>query len=664
MASGPPAARRPTEAELATARSHIRHVVVLMLENRSFDHLLGFLDHPSPDFPRLQAGQHPNPFDVADPSAGEPTGVSPTAEPVLAVGPPHRHVSATIQLNGRRWRSFGMDGFVTASAQHLAGKDRVAVIHWVRILVSWLVLSPVVAAAAHDLARRAACGGWGRFGLAYLGAAAGSGALAAALRLDQVPGRRARSLVVPVLVAAVPVAAAGAGLLRWLTVSSRGFAPWTAVVAVAGAGAVWLGRRMAHRRARVEARYLATASARVMACMPPERVPVLGELARNFAVCTHWHSSVPGATWPNRNFAHAATSEESVDIEVGFYRARTIFELLDDAHPDLAPPGPEPFGTWRIYHHDTPQVIAFDRLWKDGRAKNWFDVARLYEDIAADRLPMYSFVEPRHTSQLSNSQHPENNERPTLGSTDFERGESLVADVYAALCANREVFDRTLLVVTYDEHGGLFDHEPPPRTVHPDPGRYLRSGHRFELVRRLVAFYVENRNARFDFRTLGVRVPAVVVSPRVGRGVVDPTLYDHASIVASLRLLFAPDQPPLTRRDARASTFLHLVTDTARDVEPLAGAPAPRAAPTAVDAAGEAVPEEVDRPLATGALVGDDLATQLARLRECVDLTLDEMGAVPAVEAADRAAPSPRSAAGAAPTTAERFKRWAAVHRT
>ena len=105
--------------------------------------------------------------------------------------------------------------------------------------------------------------------------------------------------------------------------------------------------------------------------------PVLAFLAKSYVTCVQWHSSVPGATWPNRNFAHAATSDESTDIEVGFYRDRTIFELLDREQEKLN--GDDKKRTpWRIFFHDTPQVIAFRRLWRRDRWHLWHSAEGLW----------------------------------------------------------------------------------------------------------------------------------------------------------------------------------------------------------------------------------------------------------------------------------------------
>nr|MDQ3758166.1 hypothetical protein [Actinomycetota bacterium] len=501
----------------ALARERIEHVVVLMLENRSFDHLFGFLDHPKGDaFPGLRGKQFPNPHDLTERN-GTTADVSDDAEPLLAVDPPHGHLGAKLQMNGKRWRAFQMNGFVSAYAQKLAGREPIPVIHWARINGVLVVLAPLFASALRTLWRRVADGEVVGFLAWFLPAVLVVAGSVRGLQVDRLLGWRWRKLIGPVLGVAFVLAATAEGALRLATHGWDGLTPWLVAVVVVIVPLVWRQARKARQRARVPTGELRKASEQVMRCMPPERIPVMAELARRFAVCTAWFSSVPGATWPNRNLAHASTSEETVDIELGFYDAPTVFELLEREHPRVKRP-------WHVYYDGRAQLLAFHRLWAGERAGHWFPMKRFFDHVAEDALPMYSFVEPRHTGSRSNSQHPGNNEHATGGSSDFERGEDLVRRIYESLYAKPEVFRKTLLVVTYDEHGGLFDHVPPPRAKHPQPLRYARC--RLDLTRKIIAFFVENRHSPFDFRCYGPRVPAVVVSPWIADGRIDDTLYD------------------------------------------------------------------------------------------------------------------------------------------
>ena len=121
----------------------------------------------------------------------------------------------------------------------------------------------------------------------------------------------------------------------------------------------------------------------IMACLPSDKVPVLSFLAKNYVTCVQWYSSVPGAAWPNRNFAHAATSDESTDIEAGFYRDRTIFELLDSERNKRLGGDDSERTPWRVFFHDTPQVIAFRRLWRRKYWNRWHSAEGL---LGSDRV--------------------------------------------------------------------------------------------------------------------------------------------------------------------------------------------------------------------------------------------------------------------------------------
>ncbi|MDQ2914429.1 MAG: hypothetical protein M3T56_14385 [Chloroflexota bacterium] len=305
----------------------------------------------------------------------------------------------------------------------------------------------------------------------------------------------------------------------------------------------------------------------VMRCLDPARqAPMLAQLAREFAVCDNWFSSVPGETWPNRNFAHAATSDSTANIELGFYNDRTIFELIES-----------PASAWRIYHEGMAQVWCFRELWRKPswmesrvgrrpRIGNWYGYADFFAHVASGDLPAYSFVEPVHIespgmTERTNSQHPNNNR---AGPRDFYAGDQFIGAIYESLRAQPALFAKTLLVITYDEHGGFYDHVPPPAAVPPgDPlGRGI-SRQVLGLMRRLL-----DRRQRavagpaFGFDRLGVRIPAVLVSPWIRPGTVVHTQLEHASIPATLRALFRPSSSPLTARDRAANTFHEVVRDS------------------------------------------------------------------------------------------------------
>jgi len=255
---------------------------------------------------------------------------------------------------------------------------------------------------------------------------------------------------------------------------------------------------------------------KIMRCFDPARIPALTTLAREFVLCDHWHASVPGPTWLNRFFAHAATSDGvSSDDPTHVYKMKTLFDLLfENGH------------TWNVYYGDIPQCIILqhggDAL---GHFKKFY---HFYKDLQQGELAEYTFIEPRFIDfhhWKATDQHPPH---------DVRLGEYLIAEVYEALRAS-SYWEKSLLVVLYDEHGGFFDHIPPPDPVANPDGKVANT-------------------PPFDFTRLGVRVPAILVSPWVEKGKVDSTIYEHASIPATVRSVF--DLPKaLTARDRKANTF-------------------------------------------------------------------------------------------------------------
>ena len=268
-------------------------------------------------------------------------------------------------------------------------------------------------------------------------------------------------------------------------------------------------------------------SRRIMKCFGPGRLPALSTLAREYAVCDRWFASVPGPTLPNRAFAWAGTSLGRVDMNPDYHNLKTIFELLD-GHGVSS----------KIYYTNATigLVLAFLQIRNSFFAT--FDAFR--DDCRNNRLPAFSFIEPRFNDlNASGEFFPASDQHPDHHV--FE-GEKVIKAVYDAMTANRTVWERSLLVITYDEHGGLYDHVPPPATVSPGdrpPG-----------------------TTPFSFERLGVRVPAVLVSPFITRGtIIHNKVFDHTSIIATASKLFITSQPTfLTERDRRANTFEDCLT--------------------------------------------------------------------------------------------------------
>ncbi|MCL4561576.1 MAG: phosphoesterase [Chloroflexi bacterium] len=271
---------------------------------------------------------------------------------------------------------------------------------------------------------------------------------------------------------------------------------------------------------------------KIMECFDPERIPALTTLAREFVLCDRWHSSVPGPTWVNRFYVHAATSDGvSRDDPKHLYEMKTIFDVLS-----------ENGFTWNVYFGDIPQSLILQH--QADRWDHFKEFHRFHKDLERGELATYTFIEPRFINfhhWKATDQHPPH---------DVRLGEYLIAEVYDALRLSR-FWETSLLVVLYDEHGGFFDHVSPPDPV-PNPDGKVAV------------------DPPFDFKRLGVRVPAVLISPWVEKGQVDSTVYEHASVPATIRALFGFPEA-LTARDRMANTFeKNLSRSTPRTDAPMA----------------------------------------------------------------------------------------------
>jgi phospholipase C len=283
-----------------------------------------------------------------------------------------------------------------------------------------------------------------------------------------------------------------------------------------------------------------TVATDIMGMFTPAMLPVLSGLARGFAVCDQWFSSAPTETLPNRAFACAGTSQGHMDDKTTTYTAPSIFGLLTKNNLD-----------WRIYGYDAEPLTRMTFPDTTNAPETHFGLFTDFQAAAAaGTLPPYTFLEPSWES-TGNSQHPNYN---------VALGEQLIHDVYYAV-RNGPGWDQTLLIITYDEHGGCYDHVPPPTNAVPpdnDAGEY-----------------------GFDFKRFGVRVPTVLVSPLIAAGTVfrvaaNSMPLDHTSILKTVEQRWS--LPALTARDAAAPGIGAVLTlKTPRTDDPLQGVTVPRA---------------------------------------------------------------------------------------
>ncbi|HEY2141334.1 MAG TPA: alkaline phosphatase family protein [Solirubrobacteraceae bacterium] len=285
----------------------------------------------------------------------------------------------------------------------------------------------------------------------------------------------------------------------------------------------------------------------VMGYYNADDLPVYDHLAAEYCVVDRWFSSVPGATWPNRLYSIAGRAAGSRDdVSPPLYALPSVARYLDQHQVD-----------WRWYSFDPATLRAVDPAYRlsnhhrfsflDSRKLSTLERAvgelteegpSFLDDIAEGKLPQVSWIDPRFKDLRvlgpdSNDDHPP---------SDVIAGQDLIFTIYHAL-SSASTWAKTLLIITYDEHGGFYDHVSPPAAVDDDRA----------------------------FQRLGVRVPALLVSPLVAAGSSSTELlgadfhFDHTSILKTILTRFCNTGgqiPALTARVAAAQHLGHLLSDS------------------------------------------------------------------------------------------------------
>jgi phospholipase C len=282
-----------------------------------------------------------------------------------------------------------------------------------------------------------------------------------------------------------------------------------------------------------------------MKCFGPADLPVLNALAREFVVCDRWFSSMPGPTEPNRYFMLADTcgkfDESPTRNEIieavtkpggGFqFKQGTVFKQLEKVGVK-----------YRIYADDNFPVAAE----LDG-VSVLFDI-KDFEDFAKDlRKPSFDarfvLIEPDYSVVTLAERYFNGNSQHPRGSV--AAGERFIKATYEAIRSS-PVWEKSLLIILWDEHGGYYDHVPPPRAQ--ETGEV-------------------GRIHGFVFDQLGPRVPALVVSPLIAKNLIDHKHYDHTAIYTTLRGVF--NLPPHGERHGISGGVDHLVGFKARTDAPM-----------------------------------------------------------------------------------------------
>jgi phospholipase C len=323
-------------------------------------------------------------------------------------------------------------------------------------------------------------------------------------------------------------------------------------------------------------------SKNIMQYYSQANMPVSQALAAGYAISDTWYASGPVQTFPNRVFTLCGTPGKS-DLEGAYVNddqyipemafggldLPTIFDVIDNNPPNNPNGGSLP--NWKLYYHDfsiakhliksvhdapASNIVNYDSTdWGTGSITPTF-----VDDIGNNTLPTFSFIEPRYSSLTGlnpNCNHPGGGSALEIISKvhgmpiNVYYGEQLLLDVYTRLY-NSSIFDNTLLIVTYDEHGGLYDHVGPPAATSPFTG--IVSG--------------------FPYNRYGVRVPTMFINPYIAktsicRPLASGQVFDHTSLIKTLWSQFDlgdyNGQSYLTERDKNAQTLEGLIDlDTPR----------------------------------------------------------------------------------------------------
>ena len=331
-----------------------------------------------------------------------------------------------------------------------------------------------------------------------------------------------------------------------------------------------------------------------------DTLPALHTLARNFTVCDHWFSSVPGPTWTNRLFAMTGTSLGRVkmpngimDLNLHWYDQPTIFDRFNEKNL-----------SWKVYFGDFPLSFLLVHQWEPKNVCRHVPMTEFFADVAGppENFPTFAWIEPSYLDPNAHDDHPPH---------DVLQGQALLGAVYNAIRAHEELWAKTLLVVFYDEHGGFYDHVEPKPTIAPD--------HHLD---------------EFTFDRLGVRVPALLISPWFAADVLSKD-FDHTSLLHALQERFGLGA--LGARTAQANTFWDAMLSKARTNTPQT-VPLPTGVARLEDQPQKASNPHQSTILALShvleSMAGEESATVAARSRQVLSSAQSQMdAAVDRVEA-------------------------------
>ena len=259
-----------------------------------------------------------------------------------------------------------------------------------------------------------------------------------------------------------------------------------------------------------------------------EQVPVTHFLAKNFCVCDQWFCSLPTSTQPNRTIAYSGdsniykTKSQLIDIP------NNIFKWMNKNSI-----------RWRVYHDSLPFFVLYPEFWPYLLSDQFRRYEYLYTDMmheADEHKPQVIIIEPCYEDAPHlGSKHPNDNHSPLA----IGWGEDFIRRTYQAITANKNQWGNTVMILYYDEHGGFYDHVPPPKISYKTKGK-----------------------DSYAFDSLGPRIPGIIMSPFVKPGAVSHQLLDHTSVLQFLAEVFTPGKSYSPTVESRRKAGIMSINDT------------------------------------------------------------------------------------------------------
>ena len=263
-----------------------------------------------------------------------------------------------------------------------------------------------------------------------------------------------------------------------------------------------------------------------MRYLTSKEVPITSFLARNFCTCDNWFCSIPTSTQPNRTFAFTGDSSIHKTGLQSISLKNNLFKWLDTAKIN-----------WKVYHDYISFFILYPGLWNQMFGPKFDSYEKFHTDwkkAPTQSDPRLIIIEPTYQDCPHINKQPNDNHAPLA----IGWGEEFLRGVYETVTSNKEKWEETVMIVYYDEHGGFFDHVPPPLFPYTTTGK-----------------------DKFQFNSLGPRIPGIIVSPFVEKGSVCHSLFDHTSVLQFLSEIFTPGTPFSKNVDVRKQNNIKSISE-------------------------------------------------------------------------------------------------------